>query len=126
MAFYTTNKVRENLTGSTSDSTFDTLIGDKGTEADNWVVAKLTEIYERSDKISQLPIFSISGDTINGATTPQDIDDLSTNRTTYLCFVVLKQWDAVREYKELTEEQLATIERKLQTTENAFMPAAVV
>ena len=126
MAFYVTASVRENLTGSTSDTTFDTLITNKGTEADNWVVSKLREIYEKSDKIKELPIFSISGGTINGAAVSQDIKDLASNRATYLCLITLRQFEAVKEYKEAIMEQLATIERDLQTKELTFIPAGVV
>jgi hypothetical protein len=126
LAFHETNKVRENLTLSTSDSTFDTLIGNKGTEADNWVVDKLTELYERSDKITELPIFNISAGTVNGATAPQNIKDLATNRATYLCLINLRQFEAAKEYKEHIMEQLATIERGLQSKENIHIPAAII
>lgn len=126
MAFYESSKVRENLTESTSDTTFDTLISDKGTEADNWVVSKLREIYVLSGRIQELPIFSISGGTVNGSTAPQYINDLATNRATYLAFIVLKQFEAVKEYKETIKEQIEAIKADLAVVEETNVPVAVV
>lgn len=126
MAYYEEANAWQNLTGDSTDNTHEALTDEKGPEADNWVVRKLTELYEKSDRIKELPIFSISAGTINGSTAPQDIKDLASNWTTYLSCIALRQFEAAKEYKGMALDQLKTIETGLQNAENIFTPAAIV
>jgi hypothetical protein len=104
----------------------DDLIHAKGTEADNWLVRKFTEIYEGSGQIKALPLFDITAGTINGTAAPQDMKDLASNRATYLVMLVLRQFEPAKEYKEHAVEQLQAIERGLPTSENVNATAAII
>lgn len=114
------------MTGATDNETHDALISNKGTEADNWGVDKLREIFELAGKLKALPIFDISAGTVNGSTCPQDIKDLCTNKATKECFLVLRDYQAVAEYEKKVQDSLTTVQRALHTSQDTATPYAEI
>ena len=92
MAFYESTKVKERLSIRSADSTFDTIIGNLGTQADSEIVEKI-RIARKERKLSSLPEISTSSTDI-----PQMIKDASTDRVVAYMFLVKQRIDTYKEY----------------------------
>jgi hypothetical protein len=92
MAFYESSKVKERLSIRSADSTFDTIIGNLGTQADSEIVEKIRTA-RKERKLSSLPEISTSSTDI-----PQSIKDSSTDRVVAYMFLVKQRIDTYKEY----------------------------
>lgn len=107
MALAEQAKVRMAMTGSESDTTFDTLIGEKMTEADNDLADMLYMSAQKWGKKQALPAVDVTNGQIGGVSVPQNIKDAASNLAAALCFLTLKQYDTHNTYKEMAK---ATVE----------------
>lgn len=103
MAFAEQTKVRMALTGTETDTTFDTLIGEKMTEADNDLADMLYMSAQKWGKKQALPAVDVTNGQIGGVSVPQNIKDAASNLAAALCFLALKQFDTHNTYKEMSK-----------------------
>ena len=120
MAFAEQAKVRMALTGTESDTTFDTLIGEKMTEADNDIADMLYVAAQKWGKKQALPAVDISNGQIGGVSVPQNIKDAASNLAAALCYLTLKQFDTYKTYKEFAENAVNGYVARLRYDEEVY------
>lgn len=120
MAFAEQAKVRMALTGTESDTTFDTLIGEKMTEADNDIADMLYMAAQKWGKKQALPAVDVSNGQIGGVSVPQNIKDAASNLAAALCFLTLKQFDTHNAYKDFAQKAVDGYVLRLRYDEEVY------
>ena len=121
MAFAEQAKVRMALTGSESDTTFDTLIGEKMTEADNEIADMLYMAAQKWGKKQALPAVDITNGYIGGVSVPQNIKDAASNLAAALCYLMMKQYDTHNIYKAMAQQTVDGYIQRLAYDQEVFL-----
>lgn len=125
MAFYNLLKVREIVTGSSGDSSQDSLIDSKGKEADQKLADRLFYTLSYNAKVKSLPVVDIANGQINGAAVPVHISDAASNLAASLCMKYLRLYEGAKEYKQEFEETIMAYIAKLES-EGTDHPMALI
>ncbi len=114
MALAEQSRVREIVTGSTSDTSYDTMIAAKMTEADQQIKDELFLAAKKLGNVKSLPIIDISGATINGDAVPQHVKDMASNRAGSLVLSVLRQRDLAEDYMKISKGEITGYVSRLE------------
>jgi len=115
MALAEQSRVREIVTGSTTDTSYDTLIAAKMTEADQQIKDELFLAAKKLGNVKSLPIIDTANATINGDAVPQHVKDMASNRAGYLALNVLRQLELAKTYKDLSDSEIRGYVSRLET-----------
>lgn len=121
MAFAEQAKVRMIMTGSESTTDFDTIIGEKMTEADNDIADMLYAAAQKWGKRQALPAVDITNAQIGGVSVPQNIKDAASNLAAALCWLARQQFDNYKLYKELAQTAVDGYISRLSYDQEVFL-----
>jgi hypothetical protein len=125
MALAEQARVREIMTGSTSDTSFDTLIGAKMSEADQQIKDELFLSAKKLGNVKSLPIIDVTNATLNGDAVPQHVKDMASNRAGALGFYAIGQNERAKVYMDISLKAIAAFTARLDA-ETGSVVAAVV
>ena len=125
MALAEQSRVRLNLTGSTSDTTYDTLIGLVMTEADQQIKDELFLAAKEQGNITALPIIDVTNATLDGSAVPQHVKDMASNRASSLAFTALAQRDRAKDFMDMSNNEITNFVRRLGNDNGAATFAIV-
>jgi len=97
MALYESAKVKERMSIRSADTTFDTTIGNLGTQCDSEVIEKIRTA-RKERKLESLPPIDASSTDI-----PQMLKDASTDRVVAYMFLIKQRIDTYVKFKEKSD-----------------------
>lgn len=115
MALAEQSRVREIVTGSTSDTSYDTMIAAKMIEADQQIKDELFLAAKKLGNVKSLPVIDTANATINGDSVPQHVKDMASNRAGSLTLSVLRQRDLADDYMKISKSEIAGYVSRLET-----------
>ena len=114
MAFFETTAVRENLTGSTSNSSYDFHISRKGPEADDRIADMIFRTCKDNSRVLSLPAIDVARGTVNGVAASQNLKSAASNMATALVLYAVGHHERGKTYERLAKEAVESYIKRLE------------